>query len=357
MVEGGFVHPLGDQRVIDVGEGHEPPHAGDFLSLQAAGISFPVPALMVRIGDDRAKAQKVVVPAHALFRPAQGLVAEGGVLLHLVEFGFRELAGLAEDAVRNADLADIVQRGADAEQLDGVVIVVPDIGTHEPQALGEDFHAVLRTADVRAGFVIAGFHDRSETFHRHGTGKIQFLGAFLDQRIELVVVFFERDVIRYPRPDEAGLEGLGDEVHGPEIEPLGLVFLVPHRGDDVAREGIGLEAAADFVTVHIRHHDIQKDDVGAGLGERQPQGCGTVGGNADGVLAAQEIIQDADIGNGVVDDEYHGFLRIADSVLSIPDPKAVQGAKGRFRPSRNRRYQWRAGFRSFPPRTAHRENA
>lgn len=28
---------------------------------------------------------------------------------------------------------------------------------------------------------------------------------------------------------------------------------------------IGLEAAADFVTVHIRHHDIQKDDVGAGL--------------------------------------------------------------------------------------------
>ena len=33
-------------------------------------------------------------------------------------------------------------------------------------------------------------------------------------------------------------------------------------------------------------------------------------------------------------DEYHGFLRIAHSVLSIPDPKAVQGAKGRFRPSR-----------------------
>ena len=105
---------------------------------------------MVRMGDDRAKAQKVVVPAHALFRPAQGLVAEGGVLLHLVEFGFRELAGLTEDAVRHADLADIVQRGTDAEQLDGVVIVVPDIRTHEPgQALGEDFHAVLRTADVR----------------------------------------------------------------------------------------------------------------------------------------------------------------------------------------------------------------
>ena len=79
---------------------------------------------------------------------------------------------------------------------------------------------MLRTADVRAGFVIAGFHDRSETFHRHGTGKIQFLGAFLDQRIELVVVFFERDVIRYPRRTRRGWKGLAMKSTAPRSSPL-----------------------------------------------------------------------------------------------------------------------------------------
>ena len=84
VVEGGFVYPLGDQRVIDVGEGHEPPHAGDFLSLQAAGISFPVPALMVGPADVVAKA--VVLFVLPFVDALQQFASLEGVRLHDLEF-------------------------------------------------------------------------------------------------------------------------------------------------------------------------------------------------------------------------------------------------------------------------------
>lgn len=86
---------------------------------------------------------------------------------------------------------------------------------------------MLRTADVRAGFVIAGF--TTEARHSTVTERERYSSLVRSLTSELSSsLYFERDVIRYPRPDEIEEAGrLGDEVHGPEIEPLGLVFLVP----------------------------------------------------------------------------------------------------------------------------------
>ena len=124
--QGGFVYPFADQGVIDVGNGHQPAGQRDRLALQAAGVTAAVEAFVVRAADLLGAAEKSrVLPRH-LFEVADDRLAVEGVLLHEGEFLWREPAGLQQNAVRDAHLADIVEWCAlvqDADVFPGELLI------------------------------------------------------------------------------------------------------------------------------------------------------------------------------------------------------------------------------------------
>src|ERR1043165_339826 len=89
----------------------------------------------------------------------------------------------------------------------------------------------------------------------------------------------EREVRGGARLDLLDVEGLGDVVHAAGEEGLHLVVGLRERADeddgDFLEHGVVLQACANLVSVHLRHGDVEEDEVGrlrgAGL-ERERAG-------------------------------------------------------------------------------------
>ena len=83
-------------------DGQDPRELRDVLARERVEVAVPVPALVVvaDAGADRVEVRQV----------AEDRVAEGHVLLDDVELLVGQLARLAQDLVRDADLADVVQQ-------------------------------------------------------------------------------------------------------------------------------------------------------------------------------------------------------------------------------------------------------
>ena len=85
----------------------------DVLAGERVEVPVPVPALVVvaDAGADRVEVREV----------AQDRVAEGHVLLDDVELLVGQLARLAQDLVRDADLADVVEQPGEPQRAELVV--------------------------------------------------------------------------------------------------------------------------------------------------------------------------------------------------------------------------------------------
>jgi len=106
------------------------------------------------------------------------------------------------------------------------------------------------------------------------------------------------EVVCDPRPDHPRVEGLGDEIDGPQRKARGFGGDVVEGGDeddrDVGGPLVGLQPAADLEAVHAGHHDVEQDDV------RRRESCDfqrplAACGRDDIVFAAEEFDQDVDI--------------------------------------------------------------
>ena len=91
-----------------VADGEDPGDERDFLALEPVEVAVAVPALVVVAdpGPDDLDVREV----------ADDHVAEGDVLLDDVVLGRGQLAGLAQDRVRDADLADVVEQARDMDR-------------------------------------------------------------------------------------------------------------------------------------------------------------------------------------------------------------------------------------------------
>ena len=74
-----------------------------------------------------------------------------------VHFLVGQLAGLEQDVVGDADLADVVQRGGLGQQLDDLVGQEAGKTVVGLQTPGQDAHVFLGAADVVAGLRVARF--------------------------------------------------------------------------------------------------------------------------------------------------------------------------------------------------------
>src|SRR3954447_4126884 len=114
MAEAAPVRPGGRLRVVRVADEDYPRREWDLVAGDAVGVAAAVPAL-VAVSDDR---------PHALEPVDRGddPLAELRMRLHDRPLRRREAPRLREHVARDADLADVVQQGAELEALERAIV-------------------------------------------------------------------------------------------------------------------------------------------------------------------------------------------------------------------------------------------
>jgi hypothetical protein len=108
----------------------------------------------------------------------------------------------------------------------------------------------------------------------------------------------------HPRPQQHGVEGLGQVVLGAEFDPFHHVVQVgqgrDHDDRNPPQPGIGLDPGQGLEAVQFRHHGVEQDQVEA-LGRQQVQGQEAVLGHRGAVaLPLQVAAQQFPVGLAVV---------------------------------------------------------
>ncbi len=138
---GRVVNAAMGEGVVNVGQGYDAGRLGYGQAGEAVGIAAAVPALVMTEGNLVGHLQ------HRRRRAFQHAGAQGRVRFHDLEFFVREPAGLLQDGVGNADLADVVHGGGHAD--------VADLDRRPAEDFGEELAIEAGALDVRAGLFVA----------------------------------------------------------------------------------------------------------------------------------------------------------------------------------------------------------
>ena len=103
---------------------------------------------------------------------------------------------------------------------------------------------------------------------QHLLRDLQLAGELGVAALELGLEPLDGEVRVDPRDHLLRLEGLGDEVHGPRLEPAHLLPRLRERGEEddrgAPRLRVGLQPAARLVAVDAGHDHVEEDDRGSG---------------------------------------------------------------------------------------------
>ena len=250
---------------------------------------------------------------------ADGVGAELRVGLHDDPFVGRQLAGLEQHVVWNADLADVVQRRRLGHQCNAALVQLVGEARVQAHALRQRTHVFLGAQDVVAGFVVAGFREPCEGAdgdvldHQvlaHALCHIGLEGGLVGAQQAARLREFQMGI--HARQHDRRTQGFGDVVDRAQFEAALLVFGGAHCGGedhrDVACGGIGAQPFQHFVAAHVGHHHIQQDEVRQRhlRGKLKRQRAGICRPHL--VVPAQQLTEHGQVFGVVVDDQ-NGSMR------------------------------------------------
>jgi hypothetical protein len=220
---------------------------------------------------------------------------------------------------------------------EGLVIVVKD--AHDLLGLGglgeggEGAQVAEHHRDVAPMALqerlVAGGHDQVGQLGREEPAQpaqpLQLLDLLLDPlgegavplgqlgRLPLDGLVVALDAQQRPHPgQQLGLvEGLGHEVVGAGLDGQDPLLVAAGGDHDHGQERGGrvlAQPAADLVAVHLRHDDVEQDQVRAALGGQGQRLRARPGAEHPVAAGAEHGVEQADVGRQVVDGEDEGLI-------------------------------------------------
>ncbi len=294
MRDGRLVDAVADQCVVHVGDRHQPGRNRDVVPSQSLRVARPVPFLLMAVRDLLGKLEEIDLDTQASLGLFDRIAAQLAMGLHDLELFGVEPPGLQQDAVRNADLADVMQRRRLAQQIDRLLGQEPGEARMIAQLAGQPAHVELGAQDMVSRRVVARLGQRSHRQDGHVLDRGKPAPAALHLGLQ-VLVLVAQEVGRqlhlqmrgHPREEDRWIDRLGDEVRRAQLQadPLFLVAGQRRQEDDgnVARGGIVLQQPADVMAGHSRHHDVEQDQVRRCVSAHPRQCLFTTAGDADRV--------------------------------------------------------------------------
>ena len=160
-------------------------------------------------------------------------IADDGVLLHQLEFSWRQRRRFQQERVWNANLADVMEIPAAVEG-GKVLSGASEHGAERDGVVREPFA-------VAVGVLIAGFDDE-------GKAAQDLFGG-----VEVVGVLLEPYERRDPRLEFLGIERLADEVIGARLEAANLVLARVEAGHERDRDEAGVQAQPSAARKYQSH--------------------------------------------------------------------------------------------------------
>ena len=296
-----LVGPLGGQRVEDIGHRDDAPDQRNRLAAQALRIAAAVELLVMAVRDDRGHAQQ------RRGAVAQDLVADGGVLAHDGHLPVVEPAGLEQDVVGRADLADVVHRRGAVQHVEH------RLGQTE---LARDQPRVQRHAhQMQAGLGIAVFGRARQpqdgvvlALGDDAGGALDLLGQRRGPLGQRLLAAPQRKHVLGPCQELGPVDRLGQEVAGPArqrvVAHLGLVAGGDHQDRHVGLARMQAQLLDEGQAVDHRHHVVEQQQVEV-VGQAPLQRRHRVGEIDAGhrrELACQRL-QQRDVDPVVIDDD------------------------------------------------------
>ncbi len=122
---------------------------------------------------------------------------------------------------------------------------------------------------------------------------------------------FQQQMITNPGLHQHGAEGLGDVIHRSQSKPPGLILFFildcEKNHGNVAGGRVFLKAGTDLVSIHMGHHDVQKNEIRQML-RHIFEGGYAIRGHAHLAVILQRAHKDVEVRLGVIHQQ-HGTLR------------------------------------------------
>ena len=250
------IRPVAGHGIEGVGHREDARAEGNELAPEGGRVAGAVPALVVVVDDGHGAPEEGDALDEAA--PQLRMGAHDLPLVHA------EAAGLEQDAVGDADLADVVEEDA--------VLEIPHLAVGHAVGAGDGQGVADYPTRVGLGAHVAGVEGGSQRlesgqvrFFELGEGGGQAPGGFRHPALQHHLVFAplgeELPALEGPLggdEDFFHVDGLGDEVIGPGLEAFDGRLDIAHPGDDddggvsVHRAG----ALEEFEAVHHGHPDV-----------------------------------------------------------------------------------------------------
>jgi len=210
-----------------------------------------------------------VLAAH----PAQRRRPDARVSLDDLELLLGELSRFQQDRVGDAHLADVVQGRGVVDVLDEGVVDEEGVARVLAELSGEHGAEFPRPFDVPPGLVVPVLCQLRHRMDRRHLRVGDLLHLLPDKLFEFRHVFFklaahlpQRNVRLHSRQDLLRLKRFGHVVHASGGKGPHLALRVVQRADEdhgnFPEAFILFQPAAYFKTVHLRHHDVEQNQIG-----------------------------------------------------------------------------------------------
>ena len=330
-VSGLAVGAIAGHGVVGVDDVDDAGGEGDLFTAQAPGVAAAVGIFMVELDDG-----EVIAKFGDAFEDA---FADDGMAADDFELGIGEGAGLLEDGVGDADFADVVEVGADADDV--------DFGGGEIHGAGDGDGVLADAGTVAGGVGVSGIEGLG-----HGLGDLQVgfveaalgvgegAGGEVEGAGELVDFLSGGGLGEVAAEDAAAFAGTEpfDQVNEGTGDGAGAIEISEHgsgeHGDEGGPEAVGggaEEVAAGLLDGMKGPEPVAVgDELGIdgegevrGAGEGDGAGLGRVAGG-EGVLDLSVIQVQAGFGGDVPLIEQHGLTVVRGRFEMFADDEGAE---------------------------------